>query len=161
MTITVGNVNSRTVLYFDVQAQPKWTEKIPEEGWILLAIADENQTDLIDQIAKECIAKNVTYVCGVGKGGSYIDDAFDWEIISRDLNGTLPKNEVYKDGLMTTWHKNIEEGFWFWFASSLAYHEKVSTNVIVCLNLTPKSCKDEITKLIKKVNSGWLPQKKN
>jgi hypothetical protein len=153
MTPSLGIVNKRQILYLSQAQYPDLSALLPDSNWMLFAIADREQVPLLDALAKTCLEKGVLYICGAGDSGSQIDDAFDIEIVNRKI---AANNDDYDDTLMTTWHNNLEEGFWF--ATTVAYHDTIPIDTVVSLNLTEHDYQDRISDLINKINSGWIPE---
>ena len=149
----IGTVNDRQVLYFDKAHYSGLGDLLPKTGWVLFAIADNEQISILDSLSKFCLDNSVLYICGAGEAASRIDDAFDLEVVDRK---TAVGNENYSDVPMTTWHHDFDEGFWF--AATLAYHETLPIDTVVCINLTEKNYQSRIADLISKINGGWLPE---
>ena len=154
MTVpTIGKINDREIFYIDTINNPGWETVLPESNWSLFAIADDKQISQLDHLAKICLDKNVLYICGAGKASSRIDDAFDIEIVDRKIEAN---DDNYDNTPMTTWHNDFDEGFWF--ASTVAYHDIILINKLVCINLTDETYRERIVDLINKINNGWLPE---
>lgn len=149
----IGIVNDRQVFYFDKVQYSAIVDLLPKTDWVLFAIADNEQISMLDRLSKFCLDNGVLYICGAGEAASRIDDAFDLEVVDRKI---AAEDENYSDVPMTTWHNNFDEGFWF--AATLAYHETLLIDTVVCMNLTEKDYQSRIADLISKINGGWLPE---
>lgn len=152
-----GYCKNRHIFYCDLENDLNKTEEFPTKNWLLFAIADKAQLDLLYSFAERCLDRNVLYICGAGEACSEIDDAFDMVVVDRrstDLNKDLTQDD-FKDTPMTTWHYDLDEGFWF--AVTTACHEKESIKQVVVANLTEKSYERYIKDLVERIDAGWLP----
>ncbi len=104
-----------------------------------------------------CIAKEVLYVCAAGKACSEIDDLFDEVMVLKEINGEKLSTWMItsEDVLMTSWHYNFEEGFWF--AATTACYEELLIDTVLVANLTPTNYLPVIEELTDKIIKGWLP----
>ena len=59
------------------------------------------------------------------------------------------------DVLMTSWHHDFEEGFWF--ALTTANYENLPIETVVVANLTEDVYLPTIQRLTQKIAEGWLP----
>ena len=153
MNPPIGIVNNRQILYFDRAQFSNLSSWIPKSDWMLFAIADPEQEHLLEQLAKTCLNNGVLYVCGAGKAGSSIDNTFDFEIVDRKIE---KGEDDYSDTPMTTWHEDLAEGFWY--ATTVASHDTLIIDTIVCINLTEHDYKSQLENLIDRINTGWLPE---
>jgi hypothetical protein len=153
MKPSLGIVNNRQIHYITKAQYSDLSASLPDSNWMLFAIADQQQIPFLDALAKTCLDKGVLYICGAGKSGSQVDDAFDIEIVNRKIEAN---NDDYEDTPMTTWNNNFDEGFWF--ATTVAYNQLLPIETVVCINLTDHDYQDRISDLIHKINSGWLPE---
>jgi len=152
----LGKINNREIEYFKPEDLKSLIGKLPNDNWILLAVANIEQTKEINELSAICFDHNVRYVCGTGSGGTIVDDYFDEEYLIRLFRaGKEPTDENLENMPMTVWNENFEEEFWF--AVCVANEEKVELNKVVCINLTDVDYEKKISDLIKKINSGWLP----
>jgi hypothetical protein len=157
MLINCGLLNDRNILYCDVGSDLAKTGEFPTANWLLFAIADKGQLELLYSFAEKCLDRGVLYICGAGEASSEIDDAFDFVVLDRKL-ASLKRDlteDDFDDSPMTTWHNDFDEGFWF--AATTAYHEKEAIGHVIVANLTQESYEFRIKDLIAKINSGWLP----
>ena len=152
----LGKINDREIEYFKPSNLNSLKGKLPKDNWILLAVADIEQTKEINELSVICFDHNVRYVCGTGSGGTIIDDYFDEEYLIRLFRaGKEPIAENLDDMPMTVWNENFEDEFWF--ATCLANEENIELNKVVCINLTNVDYENKISELINKINSGWIP----
>jgi len=56
---------------------------------------------------------------------------------------------------MTTYHEDPVEGFWFSLIAAFSPDEEIDR--VVILNLTEAVDYPKYQKLLKKINSGWVP----
>ncbi|HMC01549.1 MAG TPA: hypothetical protein VKN14_10995 [Flavobacteriaceae bacterium] len=154
--IKLGKINNRDVEYIKTTDFSILKGKLPNDNWILLAIADIEQTNEIYELSVICFDHNVRYVCGTGSGGTKIDDLFDDQYLIRLFKTgkeLIPEN--MDDMPMTVWSENFEEEFWF--ATYLANEDNVELNKVVCINLTDVDYENKISELIVKLKTGWTP----
>ena len=141
--VKLGKINDRNVEYIKVNDLSVLKGKLPKDNWILLAVADIEQTNKIHELSVICFDHYVRYVCGTGSGGTKIDDYFDEEYLIRLFRaGKEPIDENLDDMPMTVWSENFEEEFWF--ATCLANEENIELNKVVCINLTDVDYENEI-----------------
>ena len=154
MLLNCGYLNSRNIYYCDLGNDFTKIEEFPSKNWLLFAIADKGQLGLLYSFAEKCLDRNVLYICGAG---SEIDDAFDSVIVDSRLassNRDLTQND-FDDSPMTTWHRDFDEGFWFFVTT--ASREKEIIEQVVVANITEESYEVRIKDLVAKISSGWLP----
>jgi hypothetical protein len=150
----IGCLNDREILYQRHDLEIDWVKNLPESNWLFLAIIEIDNSWIIDEIARRIIDKNVCYACCVGTYAEKMHDLIDENLVIREVeieNLHLPKHAV-----MTTWHKNIEDGLWF--ASFCAFHETESIDKILCMDITSSSCKEVISELNDRFNKGYIPE---
>ena len=157
MQIVQGTINDRKVLYFDIKDNLNEIEKIELESWGTYVIADDVSHPLLVRYAEMAIDKNLLYMSATGKVGSEIDDLFDSLIVQRENEGmNLPIWYRDKDDvLMTTWHDDFEEGYWF--ITSVARYEDFPIKAVVVVNFTQISRFEEIQDLTVRIRSGQFP----
>ena len=154
--IKLGKINNRNVEYIKTTDLSVLKGNLPDDNWILLAIADIEQTEKIYELSVICFDHNVRYVCGTGSGGTKIDDLFDDQYLIRLFKaGKELIAENMDDMPMTVWNENFEEEFWF--ATCLANEDNVELNKVVCINLTNVDYENIISELIIKLKTGWTP----
>ncbi|WP_245658025.1 hypothetical protein [Roseivirga echinicomitans] len=148
----LGRVGKRKIYYLQVRSHPEWANSLPKNDWIAFTIAHKEDEELIPPIVKKCIDKNVSYTCSSGELADLTEDYFDEEVLWRSID----ENEFGNNSiLMTTAHRDFEEGFWF--SSAVAHDDKFDLNQVVCIDATKRNTKVLLIKLIEKINKGWLP----
>ena len=156
MLVNCGYVNGRDILYCDLENDFTKIDEFPTKNWLLFAIADKAQVELLYSFAEKCLDKNVLYICGAGEACAEIDNAFDLVIVDRkvaSLNRDLTQND-FEDSPMTIWNDDFDEGFWFCLTT--ASHEKEMIEKVLVANITDKSYEDRIKALAIKIKSGWF-----
>lgn len=150
-------INERTILYLDIQQDLKEFESADLKNWVLFVIEDDADNPVHEQFAEICIDKEVLYVCAAGKACSEMDDLFDMTMVMRMIEGRRIPSWYQSDDdvLMTTWHHNFEEGFWF--VTSVASYEEMFIDTVLVVNLTAVDYLPVIRDLTKKIAKGWLP----
>ena|SRR6185369_11885084 len=158
MLVHCGRINDRDIFYCNIDGDLSTIQAFPTVNWMLFAIADKGQLEILYAFAEKCLDLGVLYVCGVGEAGSKIDDAFSLVEIDRKLANL--KRDLTQDDFegspMTTWHHDFEEGFWF--SATVAHHEHEFINKVVVANLTTNSYETIVKDLICKIDSSWLPK---
>ena len=155
--INLGQINDRQILYINVRTDPNWFDKLPLDNWVVFTIADKQDEELLIDAVPKCMDKLVTYTCSAGQLAGLGEQLFDIEIVNRAIaeEDKTGKPHDYETSPMTTMHQNFSEGFWF--ATTLAFDGYKESNTVVCLDFTTKSVKRQLSELIEKINSGWLP----
>ena len=131
----------------------KWSRYLPESIWLLAAFVETHDTNILDDIARKVIDKDICYACCIGTFGAKLHDLIDENIVLRE--GGIEKLHLPKHLVMTTWHEDITEGLWF--AAFAAFHETAPIPKIFCLDIGMNSYKDKIIELIDKFNKGFMP----
>jgi len=152
----LGNVREKVILYQRHDTSIDWSREMPTENWLLMAIADNKPSTVLDEIARKSIDKDVCYVCCLGNQGEELHDTFDENIVIREVG--IEKAHLPDFDIMTTWHNDFEEGVWF--AIFLARDEEQEISTVLCLDAGKESSEEEIAELIKKINEGWVPSEK-
>jgi len=157
MTKVLGTINNRQILYLDVEDNVDEFALMPLKNWILFIIEDDDRNPILYSFADLCIDKEVLYVCATGKACSEVDDLFDMIMVMREIEGQkLPSwFKTDEDVLMTSWHHDFNEGFWF--ATTLASYENFTIDSVLAANLTKQNYLPQIQDLVRKINEGWLP----
>jgi hypothetical protein len=157
MTAIPNTINDRNILYLDIQQDLQPLEAANLKNWVLFVIEDNINNPILGQFADTCIDKDVLYVCMAGKACSEVDDLFDFKMVDREQTGAkLPSwYQSGDDVLMTSWHHDFEEGFWF--ALTTANYESLPINTVVVANLTGDNYLPIIQRLTKKITEGWPP----
>ena len=157
MTSITETINNRQILYFDIDDNLEDFISISLSNWILFVIVDDIDNPILNSFAELCIDRDVLYVCATGKACSQVDDLFDTIMVIRELEGKkLPSwLTTDQDVLMTTWHYNFGEGFWF--ATTQATYEDLLIEYVLVVNFTNQPYFQRVQHLTKKINDGWLP----
>ena len=141
----------REVNYFTTNEE--WEENLPLNNWCLVLIANETDELLIDEIICKSITNNVGYICGIGLKHDYIHFQSDNEYVLRDIGeSTYPKPSHH---IMTVGDEDFEEGIWFGLMCT--FNGDVEIDKITIID-TDCKWKDELIKLIRKFEEGYLPE---
>lgn len=153
----LGKINNRQILYLDIGNDLDEFSAAQLTNWVVFVICDDITNPLLTPFASNCIDKDVLYMYAAGKVCSEIDDLFDWEMVMRKLEGgKLPGwHKTDEDVLMTSWHHNFDEGFWF-VATVTEYDDYLIDTVLVA-NFTGENYLPKIEQLTRQINEGWLP----
>jgi hypothetical protein len=157
MTAIPDTINERNILYLEIQQDLQQLEALDLKNWVLFVIEDNIHNPILGQFADICIDKDVLYVCAAGKACSEVDDLFDFKMLDREIVGKkLPSwYQSEDDVLMTSWHQDFDEGFWF--ALTTANYGELSIETVVVANLTGDNYLPTIQRLTKQIADGWLP----
>jgi hypothetical protein len=153
MLTQIGIINDKVVLYISTTQCQDWFNFLPDKNWLALVISNRAEIPQLERVAKECLDKNVLYVCGTGEAASEIDTEFDIEIVNRKI---AEDSDNYDDTPMTVFDSRLDEELWF--AIFVAVHDTEKISKIVCINLNPEDLKTEIKDLVTKMNTGWIPE---
>jgi hypothetical protein len=147
----LGNLNEREIVYIKYDLEQPWFKCFPNSEWLLFAIAEKDDTNILNEINRHAIDNNVVYVCSVGNKCEFFHDVFDDDIVIRDVeNEYLPQHQI-----MTTWHQDFDEGFWF--ALSAAFGDGPEIKKVICLDISNGDFRQQLRELIEKIGTGWLP----
>jgi hypothetical protein len=146
-------VDERTICYLDIEQDLSELKAADLKNWGLFVIEDNFRNPILHEFADICIDKDVLYMCAAGKACSQIDDLFDLTMVIRELEGgKMPSWYLSKeDVLMTTWHYDFEEGFWF--VAHTACYENFEIDKVLVVNLTKDNYYTVIQNLIDKFNN--------
>lgn len=150
----LGYINDREVLYQKHDLGINWSKYLPDSNWLLAAFVENNNTNIIDEIARKVIDKDVCYACCIGTFGEKMHELIEENLIIREVE--IEKLHLPKHQVMTTWHKDITNGLWF--AAFSALHESGPIDKIFFLDIGKDSNKDEVFELIDKFNKGFVPE---
>lgn len=97
-------------------------------------------------------------MCATGKACSIVEDIFDETLVElKVFEQKLPSWMTTEDDvLMTNWHHDFEEGFWY--ITSVASYNDVLIDTVLVANLTEVDHSQHIEDLITNINKGWLPK---
>jgi hypothetical protein len=157
MTAISESINNRKIFYLDIEQDLQEFERLDLKNWILFVIEDDIKNPILRQFADVCIDKDVLYVCAAGKVCSELDDLFDFAMVDREqTGGKFPSwHRSVNDVLMTSWHHDFEEGFWF--ITTTANYENQPIQTVLVINLTGDNYLPIIQSLAKRISEGWLP----
>ena len=157
MTAITDTINNRNIFYFNIGQDLQEFQAAELKSWVLFVVEDNIHNPILGQFADMCIDKDVLYVCATGKACSEVDDLFDFKMVDREMAGIkLPSwYQCDDDVLMTSWHHNFEEGFWF--ALTTANYADLPIDTVIVANLTGSDYLPTIERLTKKIAEGWLP----
>lgn len=157
MTAISETINNRRILYLDIRQDLQEFESLDLKNWVLFVIEDGSKNPILRQFAELCIDREVLYVCAAGKAGSELDDLFDFTMLNKKkTGGKLPSwYQSDDDVLMTSWHDDVEEGFWF--AATTANYENQPIGTVLVANLTRYNYLPVVQSLTKRISEGWLP----
>ena len=152
----LGAIGDRQVIYTNARTDPKWSENLPTDNWIVFTIADEDER-LLREVVGLCLDKSVSYICCAGRACRLTEDLFDGDIVYRAVEFELQTGGASdcSNSPSTTSHPNFSEGFWF--ATFLARDDEKDPNTVICVDLTSSGVKSHLVDLINKINNGWLP----
>lgn len=157
MTAITETINDRNILYLEIHQDLQRLDALDLKNWVLFVIEDNIHNPVLGQFADMCIDKDVLYVCAAGKACSEVDDLFDFRMVDRKMaDGKLPSwYQSDDDVLMTSWHHDFDEGFWF--ALTTANYGELPIETVVVANLTRDNYLPTIQRLTKQIAEGWLP----
>lgn len=146
----LGRVGNREVVLAWLVPGPKWLEAAPSTPWVALVLADSDHRESeLRGFAKCCLLAGARYVCCVGPSAETIESAFDREISELGLVRTD------EETICTTCDRTLTEGLWF--SLYAAFHPTLELQHVVCLQLESREIAKEITVLVDRFNSGWVP----
>jgi hypothetical protein len=151
-------INNRRILYLDIGKDLTEFEAIDLSNWVLYVIEDDAKNPVLFPFTSLCLKKNVIFVGVAGKACSIVHDIFDETIVGQEIDGLeLPDWMVSEeDVLMTTWHHDFAEGFWF--ITSVADYDDLLIDTVLVANLTGADRSSEVAQLVIDINNGWLPE---
>lgn len=150
----IGNINDREILYQKHDLEVNWSKFLPDSNWLFVGLVESDNSNILDEIARKMIDKDVCYACCIGTFGEKMHDLIDENLVIRETE--IEKLHLPNHQVMTTWHKDITDGLWF--ASYSAFHETKLIEKIFCLDIGKDSKKIEILELIDKFNKGFIPE---
>lgn len=157
MILIPTRINNRQIIYLDILDDLRELSALSLGNWVLFVIEDDKDNPVLIPFAGLCIEKDVVYVCCAGKACSEIDDLFDMEMVCRIIDGNYVPRwfKSEEDILMTTWHHDFDEGFWF--AAMAAEYDAIEITEVVIVNLTKQVYLQRIEELTKRISEGWGP----
>ena len=102
-------------MYTNIRENSNWVNRSPNVDWVVFAIADNGDRDLLDDLVSNCLDKNVSYACSAGQLASVTEWLFDIGIVNKAIQEEDKTDKPYNYGNspITTSHKNFSEDFWF------------------------------------------------
>ena len=80
-------------MYTNIRENSNWVNRSPNVDWVVFAIADNGDRDLLDDLVSNCLDKNVSYTCSAGQLASVTEWLFDIGIV----NSACPKTPLKKN----------------------------------------------------------------
>jgi len=137
-------LNNRRIIFIDYSTEKNWEKDLPKNNWLCILVDNDRPRQYVDEVISKIIENDVCWVLTVGQSCELTHDLIDEEIVFRQIdidNLYLPKHDI-----MTTWHKNFDEGIWFGIFA--ANDEDVQIDKVVILDMTAGEEEQRITKLI-------------
>lgn len=137
-------INNREIIFVTYSTAINWVKDIPKSNWLCLLVDNDRPRRHIDEVISKIIDNNVCYVCTIGKSCEKNHDLIDEEIAFRDADIAdlhLPKHQI-----ITTWHKDFEEGIWFSIFATL--NDESEIQKVVILDMTDREQEKRIKNLI-------------
>ncbi|WP_431137378.1 hypothetical protein [Psychroserpens mesophilus] len=157
----IGKIGRRKIYYVQIRNNSEWKSSLPKKDWIAFTISNNEDKELIYSAVNVILNKNVLYACNAGEFGSQTEDYFLEEIGWRGVQFKEKTGEEYDydTSPMTSTHRNFGEGFWF--ASVLATDGDKLMDKVVCIDFTKRKVRNNLIKLVEKINNDWLPNNKD
>lgn len=137
-------INDREIVTIKYTTEENWIKNIPKSNWLCILVDNNRQQTHLDEAVSKIINNDVCYVCTVGQSCEKTHDLIDEEIVFREVD--IEKLHLPNHHIMTTWHNDFDEGFWF--ALFAAHHDKVSIDKVVVLDMTDSIELHRIEKLL-------------
>ncbi len=137
-------INDREIIIVKYTTEQNWIKNIPQSNWLCILVDNDKQRNYLDEVISKIINNDVCYVCTVGQSCEKTHALIDEEIVFREVD--IEKLHLPNHHIMTTWHTDFDEGIWF--AIFAAYHEEVSIDKIVVLDMTDGNELNRIDKLL-------------
>ncbi|MCE9540465.1 MAG: hypothetical protein K8R85_14790 [Bacteroidetes bacterium] len=137
-------LNNRELIFITYSTEKNWEKDLPKNNWLCILVDNDRPREFIDEVISKIIEKDVCWVLTVGQSCELTHDLVDEEIVFRQVDIDdlyLPKHDI-----MTTWHKDFDEGIWFGIFA--ANDEDVQIDKVVILDMTAGEERQRITKLI-------------
>jgi hypothetical protein len=137
-------INNREIFTEKYTTEENWIKYIPQSNWLCILVDNNRQRIYLDEVISKIIHNDVCYVCAIGLSCEMTHDLIDEEIVFREID--IEKLHIPNHHIITTWHKNFDEGIWF--ALFEAYHDEVTIDKVIILDLTNGSELIRIEKLL-------------
>jgi hypothetical protein len=125
-------INNREIIVVRYTTEGNWIKNIPLSNWLCILVDNNRRRTYLDEAIAKIINNDVCYVCSVGQSCEKTHDLIDEEIVFREVD--IEKRHLPNHLIITTWHKDFDEGFWF--AIFAAHHDEVVIEKIVVLDMT-------------------------
>ena len=151
----LGETNNRKIFYIKAEKEDNWMNVLPTSNWLAIPIVDEENIPAFTLLAEKCIARNVVYVCALGRCSEKFHDIFDEMVVLLKVrNNENIQEDDFENAPMTIWDYNFDQGFWF--AVTIATDENRLIDKVVCIDYT-KGVKNYLIETLHKINQNWLP----
>jgi len=137
-------LNDREITFVTYSTERDWVKELPSKNWLCIVVDNDKPRHYIDEVISKIIQSDVCWVLTVGQSCELTHDLVDEEIVFREVD--IEKLYLPKHDIMTTWHKDFEEGIWFGIHS--AYDEGFQIDKVVILDLTEGKERARIEKLL-------------
>jgi hypothetical protein len=127
----VGIVGGLNWQYVQIKKELDWMKHLPNGNWMCIAIADNNEKKIVETVINACINNNAMLVCCAGNAAEELEDAFEWECISRDI-----ADDSRGAQLITTLHDTLPKAVDYMLGTSTSNNPKPTH--IVCIDMTDK-----------------------
>lgn len=150
--MVVGVVGSLQVVYVS-SASDKWAEQLPDNNWILFAIADI-ATQVPANAVVACVRRNPAGICCTGEYAAALEDCFDIAIAVQVVDWEVRHvgNGHSTAMLVTTSDSNIQEALHYAVAMAPSLCEEV-INTVVCVDFTHRH-QSQIRELVSQLAAG-------
>ncbi|MDD5361185.1 MAG: hypothetical protein PHN88_03575 [Ignavibacteria bacterium] len=149
----IGEINDKIILYQKYDTETDWERELPDKEWLFLCITEIEDSNVLNEIARKIIDRNVCWASCAGKYGEKLHDIIDENVWQRESD--IENNYLPDHLIMTTWEEKLDEELWY--SANYAFNESVDIKKIFCLDLSADNHKDELIDLIGKIKNGFLP----
>lgn len=142
-------LNNRELIFITYSTEKNWEKDLPKNNWLCILVDNDRPRQYIDEVISKIIENDVSWVLTVGQSCELIHDLIDEEIVFRQVDIDhlyLPKHDI-----MTTWHKDFDEGIWFGIFA--ANDGDLQIDKVVFLDMTEGEEGQRISKLIEEYNA--------
>ncbi|WP_419698689.1 DUF7684 family protein [Mucilaginibacter sp. NFX135] len=140
----ISVLNHRRIIYQQYSQKLDWTKEMPNENWLLIVVAEDKNKQLLNEIARKALDRNVCYVCCLGQQSELLHDIVDEEIVIREVD---PEYNPLTHFIVTTWDFNIEKGLWN--AIYTANNDEGEINTVFCLHASDLRIEEMLLSLMK------------
>jgi hypothetical protein len=153
----IGTCGDRELYYINTETNGNWPESIPQEEWSVVVLIEQQDEKKIEQIAQACLKNMVVYISATGKESKWAHDWFDKTMLANKVREGKPIKTAdnWEYDPMTVWDDSITEALWF--SIYTAHNEYRSTKKIVFLQGHGESVQLQLSNLLEKFNSGFIP----